>query len=375
MDDQEEGLIDVIETNDDDSLTSSQEKVLSLLPVVSGLLSAWGSLEIIRIVLLRGRQRTTPTRIQSCYQRIMLGLSASDLVSSIVLSLQAFLLPAAEGRTWALGNQATCNTMGFLQQLAGTTIFYNCMLSFVFLLTIRHGVTEARLSAVYEPWMHTISIGFPLVTACIAFPWYGPVDVGQFCWISGKNSAMVAYIVAGIPYFLIIIIISVNNISIYHHERRQTLEKRRTQVLATLELAEGPPTSLEKTVSLSSSDRHDMPASLASSSHDCTTFSNEQTAAELHDERRRMARRQASETRRRQRLKKLAWQAFYYVTAFLATQLPAVTLRVWANVAQVKREDEASLFVILVLQAVLWPLQGLFNYLIYTQTAYVREIG
>ena len=95
----------------------------------------------------------------------------------------------------------------------------------------------------------------------------------------------------------------------------------------------------------------------------------------MQDERRKMARRQDSEIRRRHRLQRVAWQAFYYVAAFLATQLPAVVLRVWANTKPVYREQEATLFWAMVLQALLWPLQGLFNYLIYTQTAYLRELG
>lgn len=357
----------------DEKLTPFQEKVLAVLPLMSGLLSAWGSLQIIRIIV-RNRIRRPSENVgsrMSCYQRIMLGLSLCDLVSSIVLCLQAFLLPKSEGRSWAIGNQATCTAMGFLQQLFGATIFYSVMLSFVFLLTIRYDVTEARLSSVYEPWMHGVSIGFPLVSACAVINWYGPLDVGQFCWISGQGSAMVAYLVAGIPYFLIMIIIPTNNVLIYRHVRRQMLEKRRGELTASLELEEMPPPTLEDFQRATSADG----LSTNSSSHDGTTFSNEQSMQSLQDQRRQLARRQDSAKRGRQRLQQVAWQAFYYVFAFVITQLPAVLLRVCANVFSVRRENEAALFWLLVFQAVLWPLQGFFNYLIYTQTAYLREFG
>ena len=390
--------------NDDDnvdsSLTVTQEKVLALLPVASGLLSAWGSLEIIRIILFKKRRPPPPppprqdesddteeeqtqrqrqsarrqhrhSSSSSCYQRTMLGLSASDLVSSLVLSLQSFLLPASEPRTWAVGNHASCVVMGFLQQAAGTNIFYNCMLSIVFVLTIRYGVSEARLAKVYEPVLHAVSLGFPLVTACIAIPWYGPLDVGQFCWISGPQSARVAYPVAGVPYILITLIIPMNNFLIYRHAvRRQQQQQERCTWSSS--------SSSDNDNENNNGQQDKSRSSQCSSSHDGTSFDNEPTgnsALQMQEARRRMARRQDSEHRRQQRVKQLAWQAFYYVAAFLVTQLPPLALRVCAHALQVNRRNEQELFVLLVLQAVLSPLQGLFNFIIFTQTTYLREIG
>ena len=60
------------EDNGNGGLSDVQEMVLSLLPVASALLSAWGSYNIIYMIATSDKKPTT-------YRRVLLGLSATDL--------------------------------------------------------------------------------------------------------------------------------------------------------------------------------------------------------------------------------------------------------------------------------------------------------
>ena len=120
---------------------------------------------------------------------------------------------------------------------------------------------------------------------------------------------MIAYLVAGIPYFVIILIIPLNNVLIYRHVKRQMLQKKTLEAIqemqddsddehmapSTLELPEGAPT----TATFSNPP--------STSSHDDTNFTNEGELQQTirQDWRRKMARRQDSEVRRRHRLQRV----------------------------------------------------------------------
>lgn len=94
------------------TLSDQQERVLSILSLVFSLLSICGSTMIIARIL-RCRSYSTP------YNRLMIGLSVSDIVTSFVLGFGVFLLPEETStRNWARGNETTCHMLGFFSQLA-----------------------------------------------------------------------------------------------------------------------------------------------------------------------------------------------------------------------------------------------------------------
>ena len=163
------------------SLTVAQDKALSLTPVFSSLLSAWGSISIIYMVVSSSQR--------SSYKRIMLGLSVFDLVSSVTIALQPFLLPSDSQpeRVWAIGNEATCEAMGFFHQLSQGSVWYTGYLSVFFLLTIRFDWCEETMSKCMEPFFHLWSIGYPLTTATVGLVLgaYGVLGVGHACWLTG----------------------------------------------------------------------------------------------------------------------------------------------------------------------------------------------
>lgn len=155
------------------SLSDAQEKVLGILPLFPSLLSFLGSAQIVWMVVTA--KRKTP------YRRILLGLSCSDIFASFVYPWQVFLLPKATSqRVWAIGNDSTCSFLGFSQQVLFASVLYNACLSLYFVLTVRQGIKDPVLARRYEPWMHVVCIGFPLVTATVGaiLGWYHEVSVG-----------------------------------------------------------------------------------------------------------------------------------------------------------------------------------------------------
>ena len=147
-------------TNDEYQLSSLQDKALLLLPIPSAMLSIIGSSTIIFMIFrIRQQQKLSP------YTRLLLGLSVSDIVCSLSVSIGGFMRPQDSPRVYALGNDTTCSVSGFFTQVSYGALLYNAMLSFYFLLTARFGWSNKDLSKWLEPLMHVFSIGYPLVTA------------------------------------------------------------------------------------------------------------------------------------------------------------------------------------------------------------------
>jgi hypothetical protein len=170
------------------TLTETQDKLLSILPCFTSFFSCLGSAQIVYKVLT-GR-RTTP------YRRILLGLSSADFLCSLIYPLQAFLLPKeTSNRVYAVGNHASCNFLGFAQQSFFASILYNSMLSVYFLLTVRFGLSNEVVGKKYEPWMHALSIGYPLITAVIgvSMNMFHQLELGHGCkWMHAGTSLVAA---------------------------------------------------------------------------------------------------------------------------------------------------------------------------------------
>ena len=129
-------------------ISHGQEIVLIVLQVGTAVLSLIGSSTIVFKITrtLYRKKWTTP------YDRIMLALSTCDIVASCVYMLSPFLLPAETSlRPWTFGTASTCQFMGMLTQLACLwAIWYNCILSFYYLLTVRFQVKRETFRRKYE---------------------------------------------------------------------------------------------------------------------------------------------------------------------------------------------------------------------------------
>lgn len=276
----------------------------------------------------------------SSYRRILLGLSCCDFASSLLYPFQPFLVPQSTSqRVWAIGSDASCSATGFFQQFAFSNVWYNGMLSFYFLLTVKFGVPEATMAQKYELWMHIPSVGYPLVTALIGAGMgiYHELTVGPGCWIinypegcgcrEGETgecclSPLIAWIFAGIPAFLSFIAILVNNLLVYFHVRNTIQRGRRHSAAAAQRVSFSPP-------------------------------SQSNTDSQV------------------KRIRAVATQAFLYVAGFLICYWPGLTLRIMES-RNSDAEDENALFPLLIMQGICLPLQGFFNCLIYVRPTYQR---
>jgi hypothetical protein len=195
-------------------LSSNQERVLSLLLITSATLSIAGSLTIVKKIV-RNRRRAS-----SC-DRLLLGLSCSNIIASITFGIGPFLLPQTTStRVWAFGNGPTCTALGFFLQLSYAAILYNAMLSYYFLMKVRCSLKRFRISY-WEPWMHCVAIGIPVFTAClgVAFGIYHEIKFGWLgCWINDYHHDHIWGLVFGLlPFGFTVLSILINNLIIYHY--------------------------------------------------------------------------------------------------------------------------------------------------------------
>ena len=355
-----------------ETLSEGQEKVLSILPVFSSLLSIWGSTNILIMY------KNSPKRSRNCYKRIMLGLSCTDLIMSLTLALQAFLLPHSGGVVWAIGNEASCNVMGFFQQFGFSAVWYNGMLSWMFLLSIKYSVSEEDLGKKYEPWMHGTSILFNLVTAAIGagFDMYDQLSLGLSCWFTGHTGTLFAYFASALPVTLVFIAIPVNNLMIYYHVKHLLLFNEDNENESNIELRLVTQ-SLYTMCDTTNLQPNQLDNETINSGH--TTFSNEQTRQESKDSRenlreqaRQQARLQSLLNRQRERLQDVAYQSCLYVGSFYITHITTFIIRLSSAIIGASNLRN-SMYPLLVIQAIMLPLQGMFNYMIYSRPFYLRE--
>ncbi len=311
-------------------LSDGQEKILSMFLVCSAILSLIGSCTIVFKILrsLCRNQTTTP------YDRIILGLSCCDIVASCTYALGPFLLPSETSqRVWAIGDDASCQKLGFLMQLSTLwAVWYNAILSFYYLLTVRFQVKRKAFCRKYELWMHLPGAIFFPTTAVMGYigGWYAEEELAMTCWIgdiktgcddsgncSGDWGELIAYTFGALPTIITLLSVVINNIVIIVYVRK----------------------------------------SLIAGNNATPGTENNETE------------RQEIQTRLS---KEAAMQGFLYVTTFLITILPAFTIQILDGSFGYDESDQGRVYPLLVLNSILLPLQGFFNVFIYVRPSYSR---
>lgn len=320
------------------TLSDAQEMLLSILFVISAGFSIVGSSTIV-IKVLCNRSKASP------YDRLMLGLSSSDIIASFTYAMWPFLLPAGTSkRVWAIGNYATCAFLGFLTQLSFAALLYNGVLSYYYLLTVRFGVKRHKMAR-YERWMHGCAILFPLVTASIgaAFGVFHELEVGFGCWTTNYpencegdecTAHIWGYVFGVIPLAFAFGSLLINNIVIYRYVR---ISLRRND-----SRGEGSPQT------------------------GSTSFGAAGAASQQHER----AKQASADDVRKAQIKEVATQGFLYVGTFFFSYWSAVALRLVEHL--VEDVDDSKVFPLLLVQSMCLPLQGFFNMLVYNRPNYRR---
>ena len=316
------------------ALSDKQEKTLILLQIGSSVLSLIGS-SVIVFKIIRGLHREQSS---SPYDRIILGLSSCDVISSLTYAVGPFLLPSdTSDRVWAFGNDTTCTWLGFLTQLACFwAIWYNCILSFYYLLTVRFQVKRTEFTRKYELWMHLSGAIFFPITSVIGLvgDFYSEERYAMICWIGEVPKGcyetgncwgeLVAYIYGAPSTLITLLSLIINNTIIYIFVRKN--------------LGSSPPSTGE----------------------DCETGSQ---TTETSSQRLTVQERLRKEA---------AIQGFLYVSTFMLTFLPAFAIQVLEGMTKFGDENLAQMYPLLVMNSILLPLQGFFNVFIYVRPSYKR---
>ncbi len=138
----------------------THSKPQAIIRGVGGITSVISSSTLIWMILKSSKGLST------VQHRLLLGLSISDILSSVGYSTFNMMAPADVSYfVWnAMGNQATCNVQGFLM-FTGTYggLFYNSTLNLYYLAVVRFEKNEEYIRTKIEPFLH----GVPIVVTLI----------------------------------------------------------------------------------------------------------------------------------------------------------------------------------------------------------------
>jgi len=159
---------------------SSQSKTLALLPKFTGFLSLMGSAFIFQDVVFHKKP------IHRVYHRLVLGLSCSDCIASIVNILSTWPIPEGSANVYlASGTTQTCTAQGFFNELGNlATPLYNASLCAYYVLVIRNSWAEDQIRSKAEPLMHIVPATIAFTIAILGIPFKLYNNSGWLCWIA-----------------------------------------------------------------------------------------------------------------------------------------------------------------------------------------------
>jgi hypothetical protein len=129
-----------------------------------------GSISFIASMLLVVHILRSYEYLSSTYHRLVFGLSAADIISSFCFALSSTMTPKEMSYLipFASGNIATCDAQGFLNAYAGpVSVGYNCSVCLYYLAIITYSKKYDCIKKKMEPWLHGISVLFPLIISVI----------------------------------------------------------------------------------------------------------------------------------------------------------------------------------------------------------------
>lgn len=135
-------------------LSESQQKILAILPHVTGALSLIGSCSILYNIW-KDRSR----KMEQPYYRILLGMSLFDVVVSSSICLSTIPMPVdTPGVYGARGTTQTCAASGFFNQFMLGSILYNLVLAIYYTMSGRYHMSDKEFARRYEPHLHWAAV-------------------------------------------------------------------------------------------------------------------------------------------------------------------------------------------------------------------------
>jgi hypothetical protein len=132
---------------------------------------------------------TDKSKQRLVYHRLLCGFALIDLFVSSGRFLTTWPVPKpSENVVFAIGNEQTCDFQGFLIQMSSALPIYSAMITIYFLLAIRYNLSEEKIKKNFELALHTIPIAFALATssAALSFKMFNEAEL--WCWIASFPS-------------------------------------------------------------------------------------------------------------------------------------------------------------------------------------------
>jgi hypothetical protein len=156
--------------------TVAQKKAVAIAPKFTAAASAIGSLTICYLIVRKPTKRRT-------YHRLVLGMSLCDVFASTAWFFTTWPIPRGTlGVFGAVGTQQTCSAQAFFAQFSLSTVMYNASLSVYYVLVICRGWKDDEIVKL-EPFFHAYSISWGLGTAIASLSLTLFNQVGWDCWI------------------------------------------------------------------------------------------------------------------------------------------------------------------------------------------------
>ncbi len=157
----------------------SDMKTFGICMRVSGSLSFIGSTLIV-IHIIRSHKR-----LSTIFHRLMLGLSIGDILSSFFSFVLGSSMVPREMSYWvvgARGNVTSCTIQGFVSEIGiYLSTYYNCSVCFYYFAIIKYSMKEDYIRIKLEPWFHVVPIAISLLRSLSLLATEGYNTFGPFC--------------------------------------------------------------------------------------------------------------------------------------------------------------------------------------------------
>ncbi|CAJ1954116.1 unnamed protein product [Cylindrotheca closterium] len=345
-------------------LSDGQQKLLAILPIFSALLTIFGSWIIILMAFKSRRNKPwTP------YHGLLVAMSLFEILGSFTSAAGPFLYSKqTSDRIWALGTSGTCTAIGFFNQFGShSAMLYNGTLSIYFLLTARFNFSNSEIASRYEALMHYLCIGYPLITAFVGLflNVYGERSTTIGCWVARckidtftgeaicEERGLIEGFFGRYPVVATLAMLIFGNLLIWIHLRRQLNKRRKQKMAAGANMDEDSDSDSDN----STEDEED----------------SNQSGGNTRPK------KDVITAGQRRALRLVSSQAFLFVGSFMLCNTVTFVLRhiIPANMNGdpvenyiAEMEIPYNNFALMVIQAILFPLQGLLNMMIYIRPKY-----
>lgn len=325
--------------------------IMTVVPMTTGAISTISSATIIAMVFLSRKKLGDP------YRRIIFGMSVFDIFLSLAFVFKIFKTTPEQPNAWiALGNQTSCNALGFIH-FAGLNgaLVYNLSLNVYYLCLIKYNMRAKFYCNRIEPFIHGLPILWGILSAsiivgtghmnpayagdCLIAPY--PVNCldkpGVEC-IRGMHVHAFRAIFSTMPRLIVLALIIFTTGMIWWSVRstEKKMDKFRISMVS------------QRMASGASTRRR---SSVAGSLREVTARLMKDTPST-----RRMSLR-----RGRSKARSFLVQAQWYVLAFLLTHALPITITI------MRKFSITPSFWLYLFARFLSPLQGLFNIVVYTR--------